>query len=45
MDESTSQANKMFVRDENDITTHEKAWVKKAQATLQVVHQEPNMYR
>jgi hypothetical protein len=32
----------MFVRDENDLTTHEKAWVE-AQATLQVVHQEPNM--
>ncbi len=37
MDESTSQANKMFVRDEDDLTTHEKASVE-AQATLQVVH-------
>jgi hypothetical protein len=42
MDESTSQANKMFVRDEDDLTTHEKALVE-AQATLQVVHQKPNM--
>jgi len=42
MDESTSQAHRMFVRDEDDLTTHEKAWVE-AQATLQVVHQEPNM--
>jgi hypothetical protein len=33
MDESTSQANKMFVRDENDFTTHEKASME-AQATL-----------
>ncbi len=41
-DEGTSQAHRMFVRDENDLTTHEKAWVE-AQATLQVVHQEPNM--
>jgi hypothetical protein len=33
MDEGTSQANKMFVRDEDDLTTHEKASVE-AQATL-----------
>jgi hypothetical protein len=25
MDEGTSQVNKMFVKDENDLTTHEKA--------------------
>jgi hypothetical protein len=42
MDESTSQAHRMFVRDEDDLTTHEKAWVE-AQVTLQVIHQEPNM--
>jgi len=42
MDEGTSQANKMFVRDENDLTVHEKAWVE-AQATPQAVHQKPNM--
>jgi hypothetical protein len=27
MDESTSQADRMFIRDEDDLTTHEKAWV------------------
>ncbi len=42
MDESTSQFNKMFVRDEDDLTTHEKALVE-AQATLQAIHQKPNM--
>jgi len=42
MDEGTSQANKMFVRDEDDLTTHEKASVE-AQATLQGIHQKPNM--
>jgi hypothetical protein len=42
MDEGTSQANKMFVRDEHDLTTHEKALVE-AQATLQVVIKKPNM--
>jgi hypothetical protein len=42
MDEGTSQANRMFVRDEDDLTTHEKAWLE-AQATLQTIHQEPNM--
>jgi len=42
MDEIASQANKMFVRDEDDLTTHEKALVE-AQATLQAVHEKPNM--
>jgi hypothetical protein len=42
MDEGTSQANRMFVRDEDDLTTHEKAWLE-AQDTIQAIHQEPNM--
>jgi len=32
----------MSVRDEDDLTTHKKALVE-AQATLEVVHQEPNV--
>jgi hypothetical protein len=33
MDEGTSQADMLFVRDKDDLTTHEKAWME-AQATL-----------
>jgi len=36
MDEGTSQAHKMFVRDEDDFTTHEKAFIK-------IVHPYLNM--